>query len=88
MMNEKRRKVVIAALSAIVIMGLFPPWASTFTYMSADSKRPAGYAFVLTPPTPQQDRPAYGVVIDVPRLIVQWSVVLGITGLGWLLFRD
>jgi len=87
-MNEKRRKLVIVALSAVVLMGMFPPWTYAFTNQYADSKRPAGYSFILTPPPPRIDVPVHGVVLDVSRLFVQWSIVLGIAGVRWLLLKD
>ena len=87
-MNAKRRKLIIAALAAIVLMGVFPPWTYTFTYQFAASSRPAGYSFILTPPPREQDTPVYGIVLDVPRLLVQWSIVLGAVGLGWLLLKE
>ena len=87
-MNEKRRMLAIAALSAIVLLGVFPPWTHTFKYQSADSKRPAGYAFILTPPPSKVDAPVHGVVLDVTRLLVQWTIVLGLSGIGWLLLRE
>lgn len=87
-MNEKRRKLTIAALTAIVLMGVFPPWTSTFTFKFVDSRRPAGYSFILTPPLPEKSARVHGVVLDVPRLIVQWSIVLGVAGVGWLLLKE
>jgi magnesium-transporting ATPase (P-type) len=79
--NKKQRMILTIGIVIIILMGLLPPWALTFSDESAQLvKRPAGYAFIATPP-----RASYynrGVVLDVSRLSVQWIVVLFATGLG------
>jgi hypothetical protein len=78
---------------AIVISGLFPPWIYTYYRTgTADtsgmrSEKSAGYHFILTPPPPEHDFPAYGVKFDMGRLLVEWVCILAASGAAWGVVR-
>ncbi len=61
--------ILTVGIVVIILMGLFPPWTSTeFPFFD--------YAFIAIPPD------FGGIVLDIPRLVLQWIVVLLATGLG------
>lgn len=81
-LNGRQRGIVVIGVVLFVLMGLFPPWTYTRYAQSIHSEKPAGYALIISPPGPEKDAPAFGVKIDVSRLIVQWLVLAAATGLG------
>jgi hypothetical protein len=84
-LNRRQRIVILAGLGAIVLMGAFPPWVYTFLGDGGGfSEESAGYHFVASPPGKQKPYPAFGVRLDVARLLVQWAIVAAITGIGLL----
>jgi len=86
-LNDKQRKIVIVGVVLFVLMGLFPPWTYTLDAPSVHREKPAGYALIISPPGPEKHAPAYGVRIDISRLIVQWLVLAAATGLGVYMTR-
>src|ERR1017187_48672 len=94
-------KLVIAALGAFILTGLFPPWQFTtdkdsvnggriaFSYVppsqGVHSRKPAGYSLLFTPPTNPDNSEGNGVQIDLGRLILEWAVLSAITGAVWIL---
>ena len=80
--NGKQRKLIIVGIVVVVLMGLFPPWAYTYSYNTKYSKEPAGYGFILDPPMKKRFSPAHGIELDITRLSVQWIITLLATGLG------
>lgn len=81
-MTRSQRLAVSIGAAAIAIMGLFPPWEYTFaTPMGGASSNPAGYAFILKPPAPQEDTPLNGVRVDFARFGVQ-AVATGVLTIG------
>lgn len=81
-LNEKQRKVVILGIVLFILMGLFPPWIYTLNAQSINREKPAGYALIISPPEPEKNAVAFGVKIDISRLIVQWLVLATATGFG------
>jgi len=69
----------------IILMGVFPPFTYTFSLLSTNQSKPAGYSLIISPPKPEKDAPAYGIRLDTSRLIVQWAIVAIATGIGVLL---
>jgi hypothetical protein len=65
-------------VTLLLLACLFPPWRYTSVWpgSSAAVSRPAGYAFVLSPPPPEHPNKMYGVEIDAARLVVQCAIVL------------
>lgn len=86
-LNDKQRKIVIVGVVLFVLMGLFPPWTYTLDLQSIHREKPAGYALIVSPPEPERGSPAFGVTIDISRLIVQWFVLAAATGLGVFMTR-
>ncbi|MBI5044058.1 MAG: hypothetical protein HZC10_09595 [Nitrospirae bacterium] len=83
-LNSKQLKVVIAAAVIFIVMGLYPPWIYTLDVESIHSEKPAGYALIIAPPTPEKNAPAFGVRLDISRLLLQW-LVLGAATVGAVL---
>lgn len=86
-LNDKQRKIVIVGVVLFILMGLFPPWTYTLDAQSIHREKPAGYALIISPPGPEKNAPAFGVKIDISRLIVQWLVLAATTGLGVFMTR-
>uniref|UniRef100_E6QNX5 Uncharacterized protein n=1 Tax=mine drainage metagenome TaxID=410659 RepID=E6QNX5_9ZZZZ len=88
--NPKQLRVLIAASVIFVIMGIFPPWTYTFDGESIHSEKPAGYGLIISPPKPEQGNgyPAYGIRLDITRLLVQWFVLFVATSGLILLTRE
>lgn len=83
--NEKQRKVVIVGIVLFILMGLFPPWTYTLSAHSIKREKPAGYALIISSPEPEKNSMVFGVKIDVPRLIIQWIVLVATTSFGVLI---
>ncbi len=74
-----RRWGLRLAVMLLIVIGLFPPWIYTFSPRgAATTEKPAGYHFLLAPPPPARDQPFSGVALDVPRLLLQYVLGLGI----------
>ncbi len=80
--NEKQKKIIIAGVVVIILMGVFPPWTYTFKYKTAYSNEPAGYGFIIVPPEKKNKGMTYGIELDITRLSIQWVIALLSTGLG------
>jgi hypothetical protein len=61
------RTLVSICAAAIILIGLFPPWAFHFRY---GITRNAGYSFITLPPF----NGFMSAHIDFPRLIVAWVI--------------
>ncbi|MCF8051403.1 MAG: hypothetical protein K9L59_09220 [Desulfobacterales bacterium] len=83
-LNPKQVKVVIASAAIFIAMGLCPPWTYTLDSESIHREKPAGYALIIAPPAPERKAPAFGVRLDISRLLVQW-LVLGAATVGAVL---
>lgn len=66
-----RACIIWVAALGTVLMGLFPPWV---VLGGRGLEVPIGYRFILSPPTGD----LASVRLDVPRLLVQWVVVLAL----------
>jgi hypothetical protein len=79
---------LIAAGVIFVGMGLLPPWIYTLDAGSIEREKPAGYALIVSPPNPEKDLPAFGVRLDISRLLIQWLVLVAATDGLLLLTRE
>ena len=82
-MNRKQKTVLWAGIAIIALMGIFPPWVYEFGEALGGVKHDAGYKCILTPPERQpksRDISPIRANIDVPRLCVQWFVIVVING--------
>jgi CheY-like chemotaxis protein len=97
MTSEKRfgaqKVILLCGAIAFVWCGLFPPWLYT-VYQTGTrdeagvrSESDAGYCFILAPPRPRAEAPAYGVKLDTGRLLIEWVCILAATGAAWAIFR-
>ena len=80
-MNRKQKVVFWLGIIVFALMGIFPPWRYTFAALDRGGgmSKPAGYGFIFDPPTPLQDFPPFGIVLDGSRLMVQWLMVAAFT---------
>jgi hypothetical protein len=97
-LQQTRRKpdiwkiTLICASVAILATGLFPPWLYTFYRTGTSdasgsrSENSAGYYFIFMPPPPENYYPAYGVKLDMERLLVEWACILVVSGAAWTIF--
>ena len=99
-MNRTQLNVLWIGIGVFVLMGLFPPWTLQLTStsiltLSVDQKqwlasqKSSAYKFLLIPPQ-LMGAAKIGVPfqIDVPKLGVQWAVVVAITGGLLVTFKD
>lgn len=70
--------VVFVGMVIMVIMGLWPPWKEIFNWLNIHNEKPVGYYFILEPPEPKSR--AISFTIDLPRLLIQWFLVILIVG--------
>jgi hypothetical protein len=81
------KTTLICASVVILVSGLFPPWLYTFYRTGTHdgfggrSEKSAGCYFIFTPPPPDNYYPAYGVRLDMERLLVEWVSILAAAGL-------
>lgn len=78
--HQKHRKILLSGILVIVLMGLYPPWLYTRSHAFSYSEIPAGYSFILSAPKPEYSSSEYGVKIDIPRLFIQWVLVVAAMG--------
>ncbi len=75
------KKVLILACLVFCLTGLFPPWVHTVNLRGASpTTYPAGYYLIFDPPARRGEGGRYGVAIDVPRLLIQWAVLIVAVG--------
>lgn len=86
--NRKQQKVMFASVVVFILMGLCPPWTYTLHAQSVSRERPAGYALMFAPPAPEVAAPAYGVRLDVARLVLQWFLLIVATGAALIAVKD
>lgn len=86
--NPNQLRILIAAGMIFVAMGLFPPWTYTLDATSIHREKPAGYALIVSPPNPENDAPAFGVRLDISRLLIQWLILAAAAGGLLLLARE
>ena len=67
------RKII---LTAVLFVAACPPWKYTAHGGSFHSEKPAGHFFVFAPPRAEREGGAFGVSIDVSRLLIEW-ILLG-----------
>ncbi|MDE2088524.1 MAG: hypothetical protein KGJ12_00740 [Gammaproteobacteria bacterium] len=73
-MNRKRTVVIGLAVTAWVLMALFPPWRDT--WVNAEGYRmvyDAGYHFLFSPPAPMFPNKPH---VYLARLLIQGAAVL------------
>lgn len=86
--NKNQRKILIVGVVLFILIGVFPPWIYTLDARSVSSQKPAGYFLIIEPPEPERSGVAYGVEVDINRLIIQWLVAAAATGLGFFLAQN
>jgi len=87
-MNRKPKICLWIGIAVIVAMGIYPPWLYTFTAQGVNSRENAGYNCILTPPQPKEDIAPYGIILDIPRLCLQWVIIAIVTGGLIVTFKD
>ncbi len=81
------RRILISAVIIFCLIGLFPPWIYTVNPPGAGlTTKPAGYSVLFSPPPPERSGPRYGVEIDLPRLLIQWAILIVAIG-GYIFLR-
>ena len=72
------KKIIVLAVVAFVLSGLFPPWITTFSPPGGGqmAQTPAGYHSIFDPPPLANPKSLVaGVQIDSTRLLVQWAII-------------
>ena len=82
------RRALIIVVTVFCLMGLFPPWVQTASIPNTPevSTTAVGYHLIFTPPSTTKDGPLFGVQLDLPRLLVQWVVLLALYS-GYLFLK-
>jgi hypothetical protein len=82
-LSPVQRTILSLAILAIVAMGFYPPWTSTYyPTQGTPIKTFAGYHAIYSPPP---RRGPTGIRINYERLLVQWTGAIIVTGgLLWL----
>ena len=83
--STTQRRIILAGVAVLALMGLFPPWTHTIRNEGISSEEPAGYGFIAWPPPKKYDSATSGLKIDLSRLLIQWAVTIAATGSGVLL---
>ena len=88
-MREAKNHVALFIGGGLIAVSLlFPPWASTYqTQGISQVRRPAGYGFLLAPPSPQSNSNRYGITVDWSRLAAQIGVIALLVGGAWFATR-
>lgn len=100
-LNRAQSVVLIVGAAVIAVMCLFPPWNDELEYIRVSNRepaqaratRPAGYHFLITPPSrrlPESDAEGFwpvAVRVDLTRLAIQCFVVVVLAGGLTILLR-
>lgn len=78
---DTRKKTLNILLLAFILMSIIPPWKYAVDWGRAKKESPAGYSFILTPPTPTSNMNRTSVSIDFHRLLIQWAALGGVAAL-------
>jgi len=80
-MNKKQKQILIAVISMVAIMLLFPPfhvvWSNGMIYN-------VGYSLIFEPPK----KGSVGAIVNVSMLLIQWVGVLIVGGLAFFLAKE
>ena len=102
-MSVKQQWTLGLGLALIVIMGIFPPWSSSWWFYVGQPRiysAPTSYAFIATPPAPPTPaqigltdpdtpiKPYCKIALDWSRLTAQWLVVLALIIGGMVWFAE
>ena len=84
-MSVLQRWILIGGLIGVAVTSAFPPWIHTI-YVTGTrdssgvrSEKPAGHHFVLAPPSPEKNAPAFGSTIDFKTLGVELISIAAVT---------
>ena len=84
-MNKKQKTCLLIGITAIVVMGLYPPWVLETKELWAGKVKytlePGPYSWIGDPPVTAK-------FIDLYRLCVQFFVVAVVTAGLIIIFRD
>ncbi len=81
MTMDSRKKTLNILLLAFILTSIIPPWKYAVDWGRAKKESPAGYSFILTPPTPTSNMNRTSVSIDFHRLLIQWAALGGVAAL-------
>lgn len=81
-MNLKQNICLWIGIAVIVVMGIFPPWTVGQTILSPQD---GGYHFILSH---QEVRSIDCYNLNTSRLLIQWTMVVVITGGLLITFKD
>lgn len=87
-LNQTQKKIFVAGILLVLLSCMFPPWMHTISNEGSYSERPAGYALILKPPEKLSNHFAYGVKLDVSRLLIQLLIVSVSAGAGIMLTKE
>lgn len=83
-MNRWQRNILRAALVAVAVTMLFPPFSLNRGVNGVVSM---GYGFILSPPSIPDYERITGTV-DVFLLLAEWLAIAMVCGMLWMLGRD
>ena len=89
-MNHRQAIIGWIAAGLFALACLVPPWEYTLQIPRSGVGpivKPAGYALVFSPPSPEELSAYYGVHIDLSRLIAELATVVVVGGVGILATR-
>ena len=76
-MNAKQQKILRIGIIVMLLIGLFPPWIDTLYTEKYNAETPRGYSLLFSPPE-AHTHGAYGIKIDITRLVIQWLLAGGV----------
>jgi hypothetical protein len=80
-MNSYQLGAIWIATIMLVLNCLFPPWVQTFQAPGMTrATKPAGYAPIFDPPSPEKKDELFGVGIDVARFLIQSACITMLAG--------
>lgn len=76
--TPRTRRAASIAAWGILLCVLFPPWLYTYDQNGSSgqhTRKPAGFSFILSAPSPEQPGAQYGVSLDLSRLWLEWVII-------------
>ena len=82
LMNKVQRIAVLIGAMVFVSIGMVPPWRTVRgVYDGFPVYKGAGYSLLYAPPES-------GASVDVPRLCIQWAILIVVVAVTVLLSKD
>jgi hypothetical protein len=88
LLTANQKKIIWGGIACLGVLACYVPWTYTFWSSDVHSEKPGGYYLIFAPPAPESGSHAFGVKVDVPRVVIPMVVVVCATIAGVVLIDE